>query len=105
LTSQERKYLQELVKKGKVAGHKIRHAKIDQGKHKPAWPGERIAEDLGSNSVTVSRLQQRFVEERLDVALGRRKRQNYTRKLDGHAEAYLIAWPVASWRKVTSSRR
>ena len=95
LTSQEREYLQELVKKGKVAGYKIRHAqmllKIDQGKHGPGWPDERIAEALGSTSATVSRLRQRFVEEGLDVALGRKKRQNYTHKLDGEAEAHLIA--------------
>ena len=95
LTPQERKYLQELVKKGKVAGYKIRHAqmllKIDQGKHGSGWPDEKIAEAFGSNSATVGRLRQRFVEEGLDMALGRKKRQNYTRKLDGDAEAHLIA--------------
>ncbi len=95
LTSQERKYLQELVKRGKVAGYRIRHAqmllKIDQGKHGPGWADEKIAEALGSNGATVGRLRQRFVEEGLDMALGRKKRQNYTHKLDGDAEAHLIA--------------
>jgi transposase len=95
LTPQERKYLQELVKKGKVAGYKIRHGqmllKIDQGKQGPSWPDEKIADAFGSNSATVGRLRQRFVEEGLDMALGRKKRQNYTRKLDGDAEAHLIA--------------
>jgi hypothetical protein len=39
----------------------------------------------------VERLRKRFVEEGLEAALERHKRQNYTRKLDGEAEARLIA--------------
>jgi transposase len=95
LTSKERKYLQHLVNKGKVAGYKIRHAqmllKADQGRHGPAWPDEQIAEVFGTHEATVRRLRERFVEEGLDEALQRKKRQNYTRKLDGDAEAHLIA--------------
>jgi len=95
LTSKERKYLQQLVNKGKVAGYKIRHAqmllKADQGQHGPAWPDEQNAEAFRTHEATVRRLRQRFVEEGLEVALQRKKRQNYTRKLDGDAEAHLIA--------------
>ena len=95
LTSKERKYLQHLVNKGKVAGYKIRHAqmllKADQGRHGPAWPDEQIAEVFGTHEATVRRLRERYVEEGLDEALQRKKRQNYTRKLDGDAEAHLIA--------------
>jgi len=95
LTSKERKYLQHLVGKGKVAGYKIRHAqmllKADQGRHGPAWPDEQIAEVFGTHEATVRRLRERFVEEGLDKALQRKKRQNYTRKLDGDAEVHLIA--------------
>ena len=95
LTSKERKGLRELVKKGKVAGYKIRHAqmllKADQSKHGPAWPDERIAEAFGAHSATATRLRQRFVEEGLEAALQRKNRRNYTRKLDGDAEAHLIA--------------
>ena len=95
LTSEERKYLQQLANKGKVAGYKIRHAqmllKADQGQHGPAWPDEQIAEAFGTHQATVKRLRQRFVEEGLEAALQRKKRQNYTRKLDGDAEAHLIA--------------
>lgn len=95
LTSKERKYLQQLVKKGKVAGYKIRHAqmllKADQGPYGPAWPDQRIAEAFGSDVATVERLRKRFVEEGLEPALERKKRQNYTCKLDGDAEAHLIA--------------
>lgn len=95
LTSEERKQLKELVKKGKVAGYKIRHAqmllKADQGKQDPGWQDKQIAEAFGAHLTTVERLRKRFVEQGLEAALERNKRQNYTRKLDGDAEARLIA--------------
>ena len=95
LASEERKQLEVLVKKGKVAGYKIRHAqmllKADQGRQGPGWPDRQIAQAFGAHLTTVERLRKRFVEEGLDAALGRHKRQNYARKLDGDAEARLIA--------------
>ncbi len=95
LTSEERKQLQQLVKKGKVAGYKIRHAqmllKADQGNHGPLWSDAQIAEVFAAHVTTVERLRKRFVEQGLDAALERNKRDNYTRKLDGDAEAHLIA--------------
>lgn len=95
LTSEERKQLKELVKKGKVAGYKIRHAqmllKTDQGKQGPGWQDKQIAEAFGAHLTTVERLRKRLVEHGLQAALERNKRQNYTRKLDGDAEARLIA--------------
>ena len=95
LTSEERKQLKELVKKGKVAGYKIRHAqmllKADQGKQSPGWQDKQIAEAFGAHLTTVERLRKRFVEQGLEAALERNKRKNYTRKLDGDAEARLIA--------------
>ena len=95
LTSAERKQLTELVKKGKTAGYKIRHAqmllKVDQGRHGPAWSDKRVAEAFGANVTTVEQLRKRLVEEDLQAALGRHNRQNYMRKLDGEAEAHLIA--------------
>jgi len=95
LTSEERKQLERLVKKGKVAGYKIRHAqmllKVDQSRQGPCWCDKRIAEAFGAHLTTVERLRKRFVKEGLQAALERHKRQNYTRKLDGDAEARLIA--------------
>jgi len=95
LTSEERKYLQQLVNKGKAAGYKIRHAqmllKADQSFNGPAWPDEQIAEAFATHVETVRRLRQSFVEEGLEATLERKKRQNYHRKLDGDAEAHLIA--------------
>jgi transposase len=84
-----------LVKKGKVAGYKIRHAqmllKADQGSHGPNWPDAQIAEVFAAHVTSVERLRKRFVEQGLDTALERNNRDNYTRKLDGDAEAHLIA--------------
>jgi transposase len=95
LTSQERKQLEELIKKGKMPGYKLRHAqmllKADQGKQGLGWPDKQIAEAFGAHLTTVERLRKRFVEEGLQVALERHKRQNYSHKLDGDAEAQLIA--------------
>jgi len=95
LTSEERKQLERLVQKGKVAGYKIRHAqmllKADQGKQGSGWPDKQIAQAFGAHLTTVERLRKRLVQEGLQAALERHKRQNYTRKLDGDAEARLIA--------------
>ena len=95
LTSEERKQLQQLVKKGKVAGYKIRHAqmllKADQSNKGPGWPDVQVAEVFAAHVTTVERLRKRFVEQGLETALERNKRHNYARKLDGDAEAHLIA--------------
>ncbi len=95
LTSEERKQLQQLVKKGKVPGYKIRHAqmllKADQGNKGPSWSDVQVAEVFAAHVTTVERLRKRFVEQGLKAALERNKRNNYARKLDGDAEAYLIA--------------
>lgn len=94
LTSEEQRQLEGLVKKGKVAGYKIRHAqmllKADQGKQGPGWRDKQIAQAFGAHLTTVERLRKRFVEQGLEAALERNKRQNYTCKLDGDAEARLI---------------
>jgi len=95
LTSEERKQLQQLVKKGKVPGYKIRHAqmllKADQGNKGPGWPDAQVAEVFAAHVTTVERLRKRFIEQGLETALERNKRNNYARKLDGDAEAHLIA--------------
>jgi transposase len=95
LTSEERKQLTALVKKGKTAGYKIRHAqmllKVDQGKEGPGWSDSAVAEAFTAHITTVERLRRRFVEEGLEAALERHNRKNYPRKLDGDAEAHLIA--------------
>jgi hypothetical protein len=97
LTPEERKSLQELIAAGKAATKKLIHARIllkaDASPAGPAWTDARIAEALEVNVRTVERLRERFVEQSLDAALGRKKqdRPSRERTLDGKAEARLIA--------------
>lgn len=96
LTSEERSQLQQIVAKGNTAGYRIKYAhillKADQGKGSPGWSDPKIAEAFGCNLSTVYRLRKRLVENGFNAVLqhgntGKRKQ----RKLDGKAEAHLIA--------------
>jgi transposase len=97
LTTEERNSLQALIAAGKGAAKKLILArsllKADAAPGGPAWTDARIAEALDIHVTTVERLRQRFVEQGLDAALGRKKqdRPSRQRTLDGKAEARLIA--------------
>jgi hypothetical protein len=97
LTAEERNSLQELIANSKVAAKKLIHARIllkaDAAPGGPAWTDVRIADALEVNVTTVERLRERFVEQGLEAALGRKKqdRPSRERTLDGKAEARLIA--------------
>ena len=88
LTNTERQELRDLMRKG--------HAQIlllaDEGDHDPGLRDAKIAEQIGVNERTVSRLRLRCVEQWLDAALERqpRKRER-SRVLDGDGEAQLVA--------------
>jgi transposase len=96
LTQDERNALRRLVSVGRAAARKLTHARIllqaDSG---PSGAGDGDAEigaTLGVGHATIERVRQRFVEEGLEAALERRRsRRAYRRKLDGRAEARLIA--------------
>jgi len=97
LTSEERATLQRLVSVGKAAARKILHARIllqaDQGPYGPAWPDVQIATALTAHPRTIAGVRERLVEQGLEAALNRKKQERPSRgsKLDGKAEAYLIA--------------
>jgi len=97
LTAEERQQLSELIAAGKAAAQKLAHARVllkaDAADGGPAWPDARIAEAVEVGIATVERIRQRFVEQGLEAALGRKKqdRPSRPRKLDGRAEARLIA--------------
>ena len=97
LSGEERSQLERLVSVGKAAARKILHARIllvaDQGPEGPGWPDERIAEGLIVSVRAIGNLRQRLVEQGLEAALDRKKqeRPSRERKLDGKAEARLIA--------------
>ena len=66
--------------------------KADQGPGGSAWKDADIAEAFDCHVTTVENLRRRLVERGLDAALEHGNRGGYrVRKLDGRAEARLIA--------------
>ena len=102
LTAEERQQLQGLIATGKAAAKKLAHARIllkaDAAEGGPAWDDQRIADATEVSTDTVARVRQRFVEQGLAAALVRKKqdRPSRERKLDGRAEARLIALACAA---------
>jgi transposase len=96
LTPEEQTSLSQMIRSGKAAARALLHARIllkaDIQPATPAWSDESISEALEVHATTVARVRQRFVEEGLDAALRPRPTQRqYPRKLDGAAEAHLLA--------------
>src|SRR5690242_2984223 len=96
LTAEEREHLAGLLAAGKRSALTLTRARIllkaDQADGGPAWEDTRIAEALDCGVRTVERLRQRFVEQGLEAALGRKPqdRPSRERKLDGRGEARQI---------------
>ena len=94
LTDEERGGLEAMVKKGRGAAYKIRHANIllKADADGPAWTDERIAEAFGCHPRTVENVRRRCVLEGLEAAIVRRRQKKLSRerKLDGEGEARLI---------------
>jgi hypothetical protein len=94
LTDEERALLRGLVDKGKAAALKIKHAnvllKIDAAGAN--WSDGQAAEAFDCALRTVLSIRQRYVEQGLDAALERKKRECPPRlpMLDGEGEAQLI---------------
>lgn len=95
LTHAEREALLALTKKGLVAARKLTRAHVllqaDAGA-----TDDTIAQALHIGTATVERIRKRFVEGGVDGALTERPRPGGMRKLDGKAEATLIAWTCST---------
>jgi transposase len=96
LTEQERQDLQRLVSTGKAAAKKLARARIvllaDQSEGRPAKSDLEVCEALGCGRATVERVRKQFVEDGLDAALQPPPALRvYERRLDGTAEAHLVA--------------
>lgn len=96
LTEQERHDLRKLVSTGKAAAKKLRRARLlllaDEGEGGSAKSDPEIVEALGCGRATVERVRKAFVEEGLEHALQPPPaRRTYERRLDGKAEAHLVA--------------
>jgi len=96
LTSEERSYLEKLVSSGVAPARKLRRARIllksDCSDVGPNWTYEAICNALDVNSITVTNVRKAYAEGGLEKALNRKKPdREYTHRLDGNAEAHLIA--------------
>ena len=94
LTDDERNELLRLIQKG-GKGYRIRHAqillKLDTTPENAAWTYDKIMAAYGTSSATVAGVAKRFVLEGLEAALGRKKHDNYHRKVTGDVEARICA--------------
>ena len=96
LTAEEQQELKALVSKGRAAAYKQTHARIlllsDEARKDGGLTDEEVARSLEIASATVERIRRRCVEEGIEAALGRKEQQRRRpKKLDGAAEAHLIA--------------
>jgi len=95
LSRQERNTLQEVVKKLKGGGQKVRRAQVllKADAAGPGWSDSRIAEAFGCRRQTVEMIRQRFVETGFQETLEGKKRANppTAKLLDGEQEAKIIA--------------
>ena len=91
LTPEEREQLQKMISSGVERVRKLTHARILL-KADAGWQDADIGVALDVSVSTIERVRRRFVEEGLEAALNRRSSQRkYSYKLDGEAEAHLIA--------------
>jgi transposase len=90
LNDEERQVLVELTRKGEIKARKFKRAmmllKADEGLSDP-----KIISALNVSRPCVERLRKRFVEGGLERALNEDPRPGQKRKLDGRAEAQLVA--------------
>ena len=96
LTQEERNSLIELTSRGKSAARKLTHAQIllhaDEASPDGSLKDTDIAKAIHTSRLTVERVRQRFVLEGLDSALNPKvQTRRKPKKLDGEAEAFLIA--------------
>lgn len=95
LTAEDRRVLQGVCTRGVAPARSVLHAqlllKADQSEGAPAWPDARICEAFDVERATVERLRKQYVEAGLAATLVRKRPPPRPRKLDGVAEAHLIA--------------
>ncbi len=97
LSGEERVRLEELIRKGKRAGHVLTRARIllkaDVSGAGDGWSDSRIAEALDTSIATIERTRRQLVEEGFEAVLTRKSNPNSAprRIFDGAAEAKPIA--------------
>lgn len=96
LTVEEKEQLRVLLSSGKERVRKLTRARILL-KANEGWTDRSICVALDVSRPAVERTRRRFVEEGFEASLSHRSpRRDYERRLDGDAEAYLIALACSS---------
>lgn len=95
-TPAERQELRAMVAGGKAAARKLVRARVllraDQAEGGPAKSDPEIGDAWGCGRATVERIRKQFVEEGLEETLQPKPSMRvYERRLDGKAEAPLVA--------------
>ncbi len=96
LTDSEIKFLEEVTRKGKRSALIIRNAYIllnaNEGINGRKQKDEDIAKLLGITTRTLENIRKKFVLDGFETALyGKKSERVYSRRIDGDAEAHLIA--------------
>lgn len=96
LTAKERDHLMEQISRGKIAARTLTHAQVllhaDEAAVTGSLKDAEIAKAVHISRLTVERVRKRFVEEGLESALNPRvQKRRRPKKLDGEAEAFLVA--------------
>jgi transposase len=96
LTPEEKQQLEQLLNQGKTAARKLTHARIllkaNDSQEQGGWTDQAINQAIDVSLSTIARVRQIFVQQGLDAALKPKpSSQQRLRKLDGVAEARLIA--------------
>lgn len=97
LGDEQRQRLEEITRNGQAPAKKIQHAHVllmsDRNRDGGALSRTQISELLGIHVNSVDRIRKRFVLEGEEPAVNRKPRLTppVAPKIDGHAEAFLIA--------------
>jgi hypothetical protein len=95
LSDEERATLEEVAKKLKGTGQKVRRAQIllKADANGPSWSDKRIADAFSCRTRTVEKVRQRLVERGFNETLNGKKRATppTEKLLDGKQEAKIIA--------------
>lgn len=90
LANEERQELLNLTGAGELSARKMKRALILLRANE-GWKDREIVAALNTSRPTVERIRKRYVEGGLDKALNEDPRPGARKKLDGRAEAHLIA--------------
>ena len=90
LTTKERQALLKLTSSGELSVRKMKRAQILL-KADENWKDKDIIAALNTSRSTVERARKRYVEGGLDKALNDDPRPGARKKLDGRAEAHIVA--------------